>query len=317
MAFNINPLNPKMVMQDQIAYFVRKNARRTADRKERPVSGFDIREIVDNMVQEGPSSTASGKAIVMRITILFRGMVGVRAMDLAKMAFTEWFPVGYDITDPAPITVYFYLTKTAGSRKEVYWDSISLTPMSATRVQAVYDEGHINVDPGRANDIVESCCPVRALHRYWHLASEAIRARGRAEILHGKRVLHRQSLLWTRAIDLATKHGSTRPLRFLSSSTINGYVTDYHRDRIRSAVFADGITVDGNWVAHAWRANALSALWHTGHRQAARDHSFHTNDATFKRHYEMTVNASFSFRVEHIIDRPSFKRLQPLETLLF
>ena len=317
MAFNVNPLNPRMVMQDQIAYFVRKHARRTATRKERPVSGFDMYEIVDNMVQEGPSSTASGATIINRITILFRGMIGVRAMDLAKMAFTEWFATGYDITDPGPVTLHFYLTKTTGSRKEVYWDSITLAPMSVKRIQDVYDEGNMNIVPGRANDIVQSCCPVRALHRYWQLASEAIRERGCAEVLHGRKVIHRYSMLWTRGFDLVTKQGNARPLRFLSSSTINGYVKDYHQAHIKSAVVADGITVDGNWVAHTWRANALSTLGHTGHRQAARDHSFHNNDATFKRYYDMPVSKSFSFRVEHIIDRPSFKRLQPLETLLF
>ena len=222
------------------------------------------------------------------------------------MAFTEWFLAGHDVANPAPVTVYFCLTKTAGSRKEVCWDSIALVPTSAERIQDVYDEGRISVVPGRANDIVESCCPARALCRHGQLASEAIRARGRAELRHGRRVLHRHGLLWTKGLDPATKQGSARPLRFLSSSTINGCVTDCHRAQIRSAVVADGITVDGNWVAHTWRANALSALGHTGHRQAARDHSFHTNDATFKRHCEMPVNRSFSFRVEHVIDRPSF-----------
>ena len=62
---------------------------------------------------------------------------------------------------------------------------------------------------------------------------------------------------------------NSAPLRFLASSAMNGYVMDYHTANIKYAVLEDGITGDGNWVAHTWRSNALSTLRHLGHKDAA------------------------------------------------
>ena len=47
-----------------------------------------MRELVDVMLDTGPSETAADD-IIKRLIMQLRGMVGIRAGDLAKMAFTD------------------------------------------------------------------------------------------------------------------------------------------------------------------------------------------------------------------------------------
>ena len=66
-------------------------------------------------------------------------------------------------------------------------------------------------------------------------------------MLHGRHVRNEQTLLWVKGFAAMTSVTNSAPLRFLSSSTLNGCVMDYHAANIASAVLEDGVTRDGNW----------------------------------------------------------------------
>ena len=319
LAFNVNPLQPQERLEDQIALYYRRDSRQSAFHKEKPRQGFDMRELVDGMLDTGPSKTVSDDILIKRLIMQLRGMVGIRAGDLANMAFTDIFSPSFDIEKPSNITVWFHDTKTAkkGGGPTPHWDSIDLQPLSLERLEAVRIEGVINWPEGRAQALVDCCCVVRTLYWYHQRVAPAIKHKSQEIVLHGRRVRSKHSILWVKGFAAMASIANSAPLRYLASSTMNGYVMDYHTANIRSSVLEDGITRDGNWVAHTWRSNALSTLRYLGHKNAAVAAAFHRSEKTFERYYKIAVNASFAFRLSHIIDLASFKALGPMETLLF
>jgi len=319
MAFNINPLQPHERLEDQIAVYYRHDSRQSVSHKEKPRQGFDMSDLVEEMLATGPSRTVADDILIKRLVIQLRGMVGIRAGDLSKMAFTNAFPASFDIDAPSNITIWFHDTKTAssGGGPIPHWDSIELQPLSAERLDAVRLEGNLNWPAQRAQTLVDCCCVVRTLYWYYQRAGPAIRHKSSEVVLHGKRVYNEHTLLWIKGFAAMTSITNESRLRFLASTTMNGYVMAHHISCVTSAMLDDGITRDANWVAHAWRGNALSTLRHVGHKDAAVAASFHRSEKTYERYYKMEVDSSFAFRLSHIIDLASFKALGPIETLLF
>ena len=319
MAFNVNPLQPREQLEDQIAVYYRYDSRQSVSHKEKPRQGFDMCDLIDGMLAAGPSRTVTDEVLIKRLVIQLRGMVGIRAGDLSKMAFTDVFPTSFDIEAPTNITVWFHDTKTAsrGGGPTPHWDSIELQPLSTERLVAVRCEGNLNWPEQRAQALIDCCCVVRTLYWYYQRAGPAIRHKSSEVVLHGKRIRNEQTLLWVKGFTAMASVTNTARLRFLASTTMNGYVMAHHSSHVTSAVLGDGITRDANWVAHAWRGNALSTLRHVGHKKAAMAASFHRSEQTYERYYKMEVDSSFAFRLSHIIDLASFKALGPMETLLF
>ena len=319
MAFNVNPLQPREQLEDQIAVYYRYDSRQSVSHKEKPRQGFDMCDLIDGMLAAGPSRTVTDEVLIKRLVIQLRGMVGIRAGDLSKMAFTDVFPTSFDIEAPTNITVWFHNTKTAsrGGGPTPHWDSIELQPLSTERLDAVRCEGNLNWPDQRAQTLIDCCCVVRTLYWYYRRAGPAIRHKSSEVVLHGRRIRNEQTLLWVKGFTAMASVTNTARLRFLASTTMNGYVMAHHSSNVTSAVLGDGITRDANWVAHAWRGNALSTLRHVGHKKAAMAASFHRSEQTYERYYKMEVDSSFAFRLSHIIDLASFKALGPMETLLF
>ena len=319
MAFNVNPLQPREQLEDQIAVYYRYDSRQSVSHKEKPRQGFDMCDLTDGMLAAGPSRTVTDEVLIKRLVVQLRGMVGIRAGDLSKMAFTDVFPTSFDIEAPKNITVWFHDTKTAsrGGGPTPHWDSIELQPLSTERLDAARCEGNLNWPDQRAQTLIDCCCVVRTLYWYYRRAGPAIRHKSSEVVLHGRRTRNEQTLLWVKGFTAMASVTNTARLRFLASTTMNGHVMAHHSSHMTSAVLGDGTTRDANWVAHAWRGNALSTLRHVGHKKAAMAASFHRSEQTYERYYKMEVDSSFAFRLSRIIDLASFKALGPMETLLF
>ena len=167
-AFNVNPLQPRVRLEDQIAVCCRCDARQSVSHKEKPRQGFDLRDLANGMLATGPSKTVADDVLIKRLITQLRGMAGIRAGDLAKMAFTDVFPAIFDVNAPTNVTVWFHDTKMAsrGGGPTPHWDSIELQPLSAERLDAARREGNLNWPAQRAQALVDCCCVARAPR--WH-----------------------------------------------------------------------------------------------------------------------------------------------------
>ena len=74
LAFNVNPLQPRERLEDQIAVYYRYDSRQSVSHKEKPRQGFDMCDLVNGMLATGPSRTVADDVLVKRLVIQLRGM---------------------------------------------------------------------------------------------------------------------------------------------------------------------------------------------------------------------------------------------------
>ena len=89
MAFNINPLQPHERLEDQIAVYYRHDSRQSVSHKEKPRQGFDMSDLVEEMLATGPSRTVADDILIMhRRTLRFGSTTPRRRVAAGALSLT-------------------------------------------------------------------------------------------------------------------------------------------------------------------------------------------------------------------------------------